>query len=213
MRSTNVFRSSILLALMGLIHSSLAAENLPAHGSTILRGSSDKAPSAYPEAGGWMNAAFGAAFVYYPSVDNDQVQDPLGLEIHMLSLKPSGSGYKVSLGVEKWDSDDPVKLDDATLVPVGISVLLSPIPPRGSTMVWIEAGLRYVFIDAGGVGGSYDDAVTAVVGGNLAYEVTPGMGVGVSVGYQADVLASENDKGDEYTLNGLMTQISLRFEL
>ena len=197
------------LSVAACAFQTVPAQMLPSHGAAaagrtpaFVESSTQYVPSA-----AWRKD-LGIDLIYIPSPKDDRFDDALGIGLNVTFPLQSIMAVRAGVGMESFEGKTGV--EDADVVPLSLSFLIGP-PIEGPVSVGLELGLRYNFIDYTGEGGEYDDGVGGLVGLNITAGATSGFALEFGVGYRFDISESENDAGDELSLEGVALKLALRF--
>jgi hypothetical protein len=163
--------------------------------------------------------AFKASFIYYMPDDDDDWDKGYGAEAQLQAWQTDNLGFAFSVGMANWELTEYTysgmlygayvaeKISgDATLTPIGVSILLRP-KLEGGMKLTLETGIRYLLVDVNadysavvtGPGGTYvedasyeaDDAIVGVVQADLEFPVSKSAAFFGGVGLQFDISKSE----------------------
>lgn len=206
-------RSLVLSVVTVLVLTATAqGQQLPSHGAAA----AGKTPTIIESVAspGATYAAWeqdiGLDILYVPSPDDDRLKDGLGLGLSYTIPLQRYNALRLNAAYESFSGESG--FDDADILPIGFSFMLG-IPTDGPVKVGFELGIRYCFVDAEDVGGDYDNAFNGVAGIQLATQGLGGFDVEFGAGYRLDISASENDAGEELSLEGLQLRLALRVAL
>lgn len=190
-------------AVLGMLVSVCNAQEFrtpeKSHGSRLLTGAADA---------GVRGTVLTASYVHYATVDEDGFDNPYGVSLGYQKWSSGQLGAQITVGYENWDTEDSAF--DTTLVPIGLSLLLSPMSPDGDYPVYFDVGLAYGIIDSDGM--DLDDAVLGRIGVTAEFRGTSEMSFGASLRYQFDLVEAEYHIGDStgnISLAGLIVAINL----
>ncbi|HPW68080.1 MAG TPA: hypothetical protein PLA82_01320 [Deltaproteobacteria bacterium] len=150
---------------------------------------------------------------YYLIPGQDDYWDyALGIDARYVFWTNPNMGIALSGGLATWEANDgiffqddlAVQLDGSALViPLGVSVLLRPMPAGAPFDLILEGGLRYVVVDSKVDLAATDfyyyfkdeldieNSVVGILGAEVGFPLSDGMGLSFGLGYQFDI-----SKGD-----------------
>ena len=163
----------------------------------------------------------GAVQYFIPSQDDDY-DSGVGAEAQIQFWRSPHIGFALAGGIAEWDINDQTSVvsdgflaiqltldGSVTLIPIGASLLFRPTATGNLNLV-LEGGLRYVIVDSdaeatvagpssqGGVLSvsediEIDDAVVALFAATLEAQVSSGVKLLASAGYQFDVGGGDSE--------------------
>ena len=150
---------------------------------------------------------------YYLIPGQDDYWDyALGVEARYVFWTNPNMGIALAGGLATWKANDDVffeeglaaQLDGSALaIPLGVSVLLRPMPADAPFELTLEGGLRYVVVNSNVDLAATDfyyyaedeldieNSVVGILGAELGFPLSDAMGLSFGVGYQFDI--SEGD--------------------
>lgn len=201
----------VLMSVLSMIAflSSATAQQLPSHGAAAAGKTPTLVIPENPTApySAWRSDV-GLEIIYMPSPDDDRFDDMLGFNGSITFPLTPYIGFRTVAGYESFQGDDG--FDDADVVPLGFSFMFSPLT-EGFINAGLELGLRYNVVDYSEAGDDFDNSFSGIAGLHVATDPSGGFGVEFGAGYRFDIVESENDAGDELSLDGLALKLALRF--
>jgi hypothetical protein len=159
------------------------------------------------------------------SID-DNWESASGLDIELVNWASPAVGIAAAIGISQWNAREVEFMDyypdsgtsvtaslsgDATICPIGLSVLLRPIKSRAAE-VTLEAGARYAMVnsnvyarytieDAVGTEHAQDlihleDGFYGLLAMDIAFPVSPYAKISLGAGYQFDISRGNADFND-----------------
>ncbi|MFU8781142.1 MAG: hypothetical protein ACNA71_08990 [Kiritimatiellia bacterium] len=184
---------------------------LPSHGASAAGRTPVLIAGHVPAQTGYVfTNDLGLALVYGPSPRENLFKEKLGFAVHATFPMHPQFGLRLSTGFERFAAKRPGV--DGEVIPLGLSFLLG-FPGADRIPVGLELGLQYQFVDYEDARGDFDNAFGGVVG--LLYEprLADSVSFGFGVRYGFDISQSENDAGEELSLEGFDVRLSVRFSL
>lgn len=150
---------------------------------------------------------------YYLIPGQDDYWDyALGIDARYVFWTNPNMGIALSGGLATWEANDGIFFQDdlaaqldgsALVIPLGVSVLLRPMPAGTPFDLILEGGLRYVVVDSKVDLAATDfyyyfkdeldieNSVVGILGAEVCFPLSDGMGLSFGLGYQFDI-----SKGD-----------------
>ena len=150
---------------------------------------------------------------YYLIPGQDDYWDyALGIDARYVFWTNPNMGIALSGGLATWEANDGIFFQDdlaaqldssALVIPLGVSVLLRPMPAGAPFDLILEGGLRYVVVDSKVDLAATDfyyyfkdeldieNSVVGILGAEVGFPLSDGMGLSFGLGYQFDI-----SKGD-----------------
>jgi hypothetical protein len=161
-----------------------------------------------------------------PESSDDNWESASGLDIQLVNWVSPAVGIAAAIGASQWNASEVELMDyypdsgtsvmacldgDATICPIGLSILLRPMKSRAAE-VTIEAGARYAIVnsdvsarytirDAAGTEYGQDrihleDGFYGLLVMDIAFPVSPYAKVSLGAGYQFDISRGNADFND-----------------
>jgi hypothetical protein len=161
-----------------------------------------------------------------PVSSDDNWESAFGLDIQLVNWFSPVLGIAAAIGVSQWNATEVELMDyypdsgtsvmarlygDATIYPIGLSILLRPIRSR-SAEVTIEAGARYAMVNSDvsarytirdPTGTQYgqdrihlEDGFYGLLAMDIAFPVSPYAKISLGGGYQFDISRGNADFND-----------------
>ena len=176
---------------------------------------------------------------YYLIPGQDDYWDyALGVDARYVFWTNPNMGIALSGGLATWKANDDVffeeglaaQLDGSALVmPLGASVLIRPMPADAQFDLTLEGGLRYVVVDSNVDLAATDfyyyaedeldieNSVVGILGAELGFPLSDGMGLSFGFGYQFDISKGDVDwfgvAIEEFEMKGLYFNFGVNISL
>jgi len=163
---------------------------------------------------------------FSPLSTDDNWDSAFGLDIELVNWVSPALGFAAAIGAQQWNARTVELMDyypdsgtsvsarlsgDATICPIGLSILLRPIKSRTAELT-LEAGARYAMVnsnvsarytieDAAGTEYSQDlihmdDGFYGLLGLDIAFPVSPYAKISLGGGYQFDISRGDAEFND-----------------